>query len=185
MDKLDPTSENLMFLLDVAEEHWFDKNPNNMIIKEILSPEANHVLLDSYIADEFGILRYENPMVRDNPVHAFNYDLINWHSDDDILNYRQKINAHYPNASISSTHYMDKGGFMQWHTNRGESPDKPRRIYVTYNSETGSFFKYVKDGSVVRYNEPIGWYTKVFNVEIELPHCIYANGPRWSLGMRF
>ena len=40
MDKLDLTSENLMFLLDVAEEHWFDKNPNNMIIKEILSPRS-------------------------------------------------------------------------------------------------------------------------------------------------
>lgn len=185
MDKLDLTTECLSALLDVVEGHWENISPFNMTVQRIQSPEANCKVEENFLSDHEGLLRYQNPREIDFPICALNYDLIIWQQDQCILEYRDKINDIYPQANISSTHYMDKDGFMQWHTNRGESPERPRRIYVTFNKELGSFFKYVKDGIVCKYDEPIGWYAKVFNVETEIPHCIYANGPRWSLGMRF
>lgn len=185
MDKLDLTSEKLGWLLDIAAAHWDHHLPDDMVIQKIVSPEANCQLDEHYLSDENGLLKYQNPRPIDFPICALNYDLIIWQQHVYTLEYAEKIRAVYPNANISSTHYMDKNGFMQWHTNRGESPERPRRIYVTFNKESGSFFKYVKDGIVHKYEEPVGWYAKVFNVEKEIPHCIYANGPRWSLGMRF
>ena len=101
--------------------------------------------------------------------------------------YINLINKKFKNATSSSFHYMDKNGFLTWHTNQGESPEKPFRFYATYNDTEGSFFKYIPFGEnvVVTINEPVGWYFKLFYVEDELLHCMKSNGNRYSLGMRF
>lgn len=172
-------------ILNEAFDHWNNITPHDMRITPITALEANVPFEERYISDAYGLERLGLP----NPVRPAPciMSLITWQQHAATLAYRERIQKHLPQASISSTHYMDKGGYMAWHTNQGESPEKPHRLYVTYNDVPGSLFRYIvpSEGNVITLEEPVGWYAKLFYVEDEFPHCLYANGPRWSLGMRF
>lgn len=90
-------------------------------------------------------------------------------------------------SDISSMHFMDEKGFIQWHTNQFERPGFNYRIYVTYNDKEGSLFKYILPDTdvVITYVEPKGWYAKVFNIEKELIHCVESHANRYSIGLYF
>lgn len=150
----------------------------------INSPEANCVYRECYSNDDRGLSLKGSYIVTPVPE---NMDYIHWHDNLELLGYLSNMQEIIPSAVFSSTHYMDANGFMDWHTNKGESPVKPYRLYITYNDSEGSFFKYIPTGSnqVVTFNEPIGWYAKVFYVEEELLHCVKSNANRYSIGMRF
>lgn len=179
------TDENLSEALEIACRHWVDFDPRFLAVQVLKSPEVNIPFDEAYVEDDAGIRMLDNPYLNDPGTCALNYDLIRWEQHREIIDYLERIQGLFPTASVSSAHYMERDGFMEWHTNRGQSPSKPRRIYVTYNSLSGSVFKYAAKGRVLTIDEPIGWYAKVFNVENHIPHCIHAHGPRWSLGIRF
>lgn len=104
-----------------------------------------------------------------------------------LLGYRDKIQNIIPTAAFSGTHHIAKDGYMSWHTNQYDSACKPHRLYVTYNDSPGSVFRYILPGTkeVITFEEPVGWYVKIFYIEDELPHCLISRGNRWSVGMRF
>ena len=174
------TETNYDGLLNAVKSYWVGKVPDNMKIVELNDVSANVPFINSYISDESGILVETNgsnlPCIM---------SLISWQNDKLILDYLDLVKSFHPQARISSTYYMKCGGYMAWHTNRGESPAVPNRLYATYNDVEGSVFKYSKNGEVFTILEPIGWYIKIFSTDVEFPHCLYSNGNRWSLGMRF
>lgn len=110
-----------------------------------------------------------------------------WERLPELLALRNAIQDIIPNAVFSGSHFMTHEGYMSWHTNQFDSAAKPHRLYMTYNASTGSQFKYIipGDDKVSVFEEPAGWYAKVFYIENEFPHCIRSGTDRWSFGMRF
>lgn len=104
-----------------------------------------------------------------------------------IKNYIEFMKNRHGIVNLSGSHFMDENGFIQWHTNQHERPGYNYRVYVTNNEKRGSVFKYIlpDTNKVISYEEPIGWYAKVFSIEKELLHCVKANGPRYSFGLFF
>lgn len=100
-------------------------------------------------------------------------------------------------AIPSIEQYMHTGsllyenGFMSWHTNHderiGDASKKDLRVYMTYNEDDASVFKYLDDinGVVVSVSEPQGWSMKLFDVTRPLWHCIKSGSKRFSVGTRF
>ena len=81
-----------------------------------------------------------------------------------------------------------KEGFMGWHTNYDSG--KPEnvldlRIYITYNEDDNSIFKYIDSlNRVIEVKEPKGWSIKIFDVTYPFWHCIVSGKHRVSLGTR-
>lgn len=115
-----------------------------------------------------------------------NMSLIN-PNDSSLKAYIDYMRLKHGISDVSGMHFMDENGFIQWHTNQHERPGYNYRVYVTNNEKRGSVFKYIlpDTNKVISYEEPIGWYAKVFSIEKELLHCVKANGPRYSLGLFF
>lgn len=118
---------------------------------------------------------------------SYSMKAIVWERIPELLLLRERIQSVIPNAVFSGSHFMSEEGYMSWHTNQFDSACKPHRLYMTYNSAVGSQFKYIVPGEnvVTTFEEPEGWYAKLFYIEDEFPHCIKAGANRWSFGMRF
>jgi len=175
---------NLDELLSVALASAVQFNIDSWIRRAIASQEVNKVFNPSHIDDTIGLAMVGTVSVE---MPDTNMDIIYHAPNADLITYLANIKALQPTAQFSSTHVMDADGFMAWHTNKGQSPTLPHRLYVTHNAVEGSIFKYIASGSgvVTTINEPIGWYAKVFDVETEFLHCIKSGGLRHSIGIRF
>lgn len=94
-----------------------------------------------------------------------------------------KYFTHEPTGSL-----LYEKGFMGWHTNYDDA--KPAdvwdlRIYMTYNADAESVFKYITPlNEVVTLREPQGWSIKVFDVTHPFWHCVESGQQRISLGTR-
>jgi hypothetical protein len=164
--------------------YWLDKDVT--LIKLIRSPHAMgnriHRLADTDDRKglagkgvDFRLKECRSNMLLINPNSRY------------VKDYIQLMKDKFYIKDLSGSHYMDENGFIQWHTNQHERPGYHYRVYVTYNEKRGSLFKYILPGTnkVISYEEPIGWYAKVFSIEKELLHCVKANGPRYSFGLFF
>lgn len=74
-----------------------------------------------------------------------------------------------------------KDGYLAWHTN---SDNPGVRVYFTYATKEGSFFRYLKDGQIITLEDQLGWNTRVFPIDAKEPlwHCVYASARRYSFG---
>lgn len=155
-------------------------------IRPISSQEANHVYDPMYSDNERGLSLLDKVIVAPVPE---NYDYIFHANNPQLQKYIDDVKSFLINKdpSFSSTHFMDESGFIDWHTNKGESPLKPYRLYVTHNTLEGSVFKYIdrEANEVVTVVEPVGWYAKLFNTDENIVHCVKSNGNRYSIGIRF
>ena len=155
-------------------------------VRQITSKEANWPYDDIFSDDARGVSLVGEVIIAPVPE---NYDYIFYHDNPQLNAYLLSVKdiLKDKDPSFSSTHFMDDKGFIDWHTNTGESPLKPYRLYVTYNQSVGSFFKYIDNDSktVITINEPIGWYAKLFNTDDRVLHCVKSGGNRYSIGIRF
>jgi len=177
------TSRDFAALLSTASAFVGGIDPRKWPVRRLDGREVNAVYNDRHTNEDIG------PSLKGGhfPIPESNWDHIVVPGNTVLEDYLRLIQQIESTASFSSTHFMDADGFMEWHTNKGESPEKPHRLYATYNDAPGSFFRYIPNGSteVITLEEPVGWYVKVFNVEVELLHCIRSRANRWSIGIRF
>lgn len=173
-------------LLNIAIDNAKFFDLSKWQVRPIKSKEANYVYEPMYSDDERGLSLLDKVIVAPVPE---NYDYIFHANNQQLQKYIDDIKGCLIDLdpSFSSTHFMDENGFIDWHTNRGESPLKPYRLYVTHNKIEGSVFKYIEreTGEVITVVEPVGWYAKLFNTDDNILHCVKSNGLRHSIGIRF
>jgi hypothetical protein len=73
------------------------------------------------------------------------------------------------------------GGYLQWHT---DSDNPGIRVYFTFDTQPGSFFRYFKNNEIVTLMDEVGWNIRVFYITQErlFWHCVYAAATRYTFG---
>lgn len=176
--------ESLDGLLIEAMNHVKAFTIDEWKVRTLISSDANVIYEPKYSSDEVGLSLIGAVIPSIVPK---NFDHIQNSINEQLKGYLKSVHDYLIDKApaFSSTHFMDENGFIDWHTNTGESPLKPFRLYVTLNKIEGSVFKYINNDEVTTIVEPVGWYAKVFNTDDRILHCVKSSGNRYSIGIRF
>lgn len=181
---LNLTDEPCVDLVVATENHWSGLLPHDWLVTPFRSAEANYPFNPEFVSDERGLAIGRRPFIDECPSSMKFIDRLTTPA---IMEWLDEIRLLRPRASLSGTHYMDSNGFIAWHTNQLDRPQSKYRLYATFNETVGSVFKYILPGTteVVVFEEPVGWYFKLFRVDTAMPHCVVSGSQRWSIGTHF
>lgn len=181
---LNLTDELTDDLVTLTTSHWTTLLPHDWLVTPFKNAEANYPFDARYVSDERGLELDVRPFLDECPS---NIKFIDRLTTPAIMEWLDEIRLLRPSAALSGTHYMDPNGFIAWHTNQLDRPQSKYRLYATFNETVGSVFKYIHPGTteVVVFEEPVGWYFKLFRVDTAMPHCVVSGSQRWSIGTHF
>ena len=80
---------------------------------------------------------------------------------------------------ITGAFVYHAGDQQLWHTN-WISPNA--RCYLVHSETGDSGMRFIVNGEVKTYYDPVGWSYRIFNVP--QPHCVFSNCLRYSYGWR-
>lgn len=171
-------------LVAATEAYWVNKLPHQWTVTPSKKAETNYPFNAEFVSGSRGLEIDKRPFVDECPSSIGFIERV---ANNDFIEWLSVVSQFYPDAGLASTHYMDEVGFMAWRTGQLDRIPSKYRLYATFNATTGSVFKYILPGTteVVVFEEPVGWYFKLFRVDTAMPHCVVSGSQRWSIGTHF
>lgn len=180
--KVIPINEELSKLLNDYIS-WFNKQDFDLPMDERRMGDGD---MDYFCSSEYLDLVMENEDHKGPPEYAkvCDFQLSNGVPKKARLKSLDfcKSLAAFLGAKYTAVHvYYPEGGYMSWHNNW----DCPGYNILLSHSDSGGFFKYLKDGSIQTIHDPAGWSAKVGyygGKDDPYWHCAGSTSPRQTIG---